>query len=279
MTLPLGKIICGDAVEEMRRLPDSSIDLVITSPPYNLKNSTGNGLKYDTPHGVVGGKKHTPGQTTFIDGRNKQSIYKGDQRRGKYKLPIMNGYDQHADNMPHGEYVEWQITMLREAMRLLKPTGAIFYNHKVRVQGGVWLHHYDILHEFPVRQQIIWTNKPGINFNPSYFLPAYETIYMIAMKDFKLQPHANRYQDVWGIAREKEAEKHPASFPVALPTRIISSSLHNEVVLDPFMGSGTTAIAAHKCGVSFVGIDNSPKYCKIARRRVEDTQRQKRMEL
>ena len=43
--IPVNTIICGDAVQEMKKMPDKSIDLVVTSPPYNLKNSTGNGMK------------------------------------------------------------------------------------------------------------------------------------------------------------------------------------------------------------------------------------------
>ncbi len=71
------KIICGDAVEVMKKMPDNSIDLVVTSPPYNLKNSTGNGMK--------------------------------DGRGGKWKnAALVNGYANYDDNMPHEEYVKWQ---------------------------------------------------------------------------------------------------------------------------------------------------------------------------
>ena len=99
----INKIICGDCIDVMRAIPDNSIDLVVTSPPYNLKNSTGNGMK--------------------------------DGRGGKWaNAALQKGYSNHEDCMPHDKYVKWQRQCLEEMMRLLKDTGAIFYNHKRRVQ-------------------------------------------------------------------------------------------------------------------------------------------------
>jgi site-specific DNA-methyltransferase (adenine-specific) len=80
------------------------------------------------------------------------------------------------------------------------------------------------------------------NFNPGYFLPTYEVIYLIAKTKFKLAPKANAVGDVWEFAQESKND-HPAPFPVALIDRIVAST-GAKTVLDPFMGSGTTAIAA-----------------------------------
>lgn len=222
------RFICGDAVKTMKKMPSESIDLIVTSPPYNIKNSTGNGLK--------------------------------DGRGGKWSsASLIQGYDTYNDNMPHEEYVAWQRECLTEMMRLLKEDGAIFYNHKWRVQGGLLQDRHDIVSGFPVRQIIIWKRKGGINFNPGYFLPTYEVIYMIAKPKFKLKPKANRHTDVWDIPQERN-NSHPAPFPVALVDRIIDST-HAQLILDPFMGSGTTAIAAKQLGRDFIGIDISPTYC------------------
>jgi len=85
----LNKIICGDCVEVMKKMPDKSIDLAVTSPPYNLKNSTGNGMK--------------------------------DGRGGKWaNAALQKGYSHHDDCMPHEKYVAWQRKCLKEMMRLLK---------------------------------------------------------------------------------------------------------------------------------------------------------------
>ena len=232
----INKIICGDAVEVMKGIPDESIDLVVTSPPYNLKNSTGNGMK--------------------------------DGRGGKWKnAALVNGYSHYNDNMPHDEYVKWQREVLAEMFRVIKDDGAIFYNHKWRVQGGLLQDRADIVKDFPVRQIIIWRRKGGINFNPGYFLPTYEVIYLIAKPKFKLAKGANKYGDVWEFKQEMK-NKHPAPFPVPLIDRIITST-NAKIILDPFMGSGTTAITAMGNDRNYIGIDLSPDYCEMAEKRIE----------
>lgn len=226
----------GDCIERMQQFPDGYFDLVVTSPPYNLKNSTGNGMK--------------------------------DGRGGKWKnAELMKGYTHHNDSMPHDEYVKWQRECLKEMLRLIPNDGAIFYNHKWRVQNGLLQDRQDILEGFPVRQIIIWRRKGGINFNAGYFLPTYEVIYLIAKPDFKLAAKANAYGDIWEFKQEMK-NPHPAPFPIRLIDRIISST-NAKTVLDPFVGSGTTAVVAQELGRKFIGIDISPEYCEMAQARLE----------
>lgn len=151
--------------------------------------------------------------------------------------------------------------------RLLKNDGAIFYNHKWRVQNGLMQDRNDIIRDLPVRQIIIWKRKGGINFNPGYFLPTYEVIYLIPKPKFKLVPKANAHGDVWEFTQEMNND-HPAPFPVALIDRIISST-NAKIILDPFMGSGTTAIVAMGLKRNYIGIELSPDYCKMAEQRIE----------
>lgn len=232
----LNKIINGDCLEVLRKLPDESIDLVVTSPPYNLKNSTGNGMK--------------------------------DGRGGKWaNAALIEGYENYDDCMPNDEYAKWQHEVLLECLRVIKDDGAIFYNHKWRVQAGLIQDRRDIVYDVPLRQIIIWQRKGGINFNAGYFLPTYEVIYLIAKKNFKLAPYSNRYGDVWDIMQEQRND-HPAPFPVELIDRIISSTTA-QIVLDPFMGSGTTAVVAAGLGRNFIGIEKSAKYCESAMERLE----------
>lgn len=229
--------ICGDALPVMKQFPSDSFDLIITSPPYNLKNSTGNGMK--------------------------------DGRGGKWaNAALINGYENYNDNMPYEQYVKWQRKCLFQMYRLIKDTGAIFYNHKWRVQGGLLQDRHEIIKGFPVRQIIIWHRKGGINFNKGYFLPTYEVIYLIAKQKFTLAPKANAFGDVWDFAQELK-NAHPAPFPVALIDQIVKST-NAKLILDPFMGSGTTAVAAKKNGRNFIGIDISSKYCKMAEERLHD---------
>ncbi len=176
--------------------------------------------------------------------------------------------------MPHNEYVQWQRDCLTAMMRVLSEDGAIFYNHKWRVQGGLWQDRSDILEGFPVRQIIIWKRDGGINFNPGYFLPTYEVIYMIAKKGFKLAPKANARGDVWHVPQENN-NPHPAPFPIELVQRCVESTTAG-IILDPFMGSGTTAIAAEGCNRQWLGIDKSKDYCKLAGERIRAARKQMR---
>jgi site-specific DNA-methyltransferase (adenine-specific) len=148
-----------------------------------------------------------------------------------------------------------------------KEDGAIFYNHKWRVQNGLLQDRNDIVKGFPVRQILIWKRKGGLNFNPGYFLPTYEVIYLIAKPKFKLAPKANAYGDVWEFTQEMN-NPHPAAFPVDLITRIVSSTSAS-IILDPFMGSGTTAVAARALQRDYIGIEISPEYCAMAQKRLE----------
>lgn len=95
----LNRIINADCMDVLRELPDNCIDVVVTSPPYNLKNSTGNGMK--------------------------------DGRGGKWaNAALIEGYENYDDCMPVEEYARWQHKVLMELVRVIKDDGAIFYNHK-----------------------------------------------------------------------------------------------------------------------------------------------------
>jgi len=232
----LNKIICGDSLTIMKTMEDNSVDLIITSPPYNLKNSTGNGLNKST-------------------------------KTGKWaSAALKNGYSNYDDCMPHDQYSNWQHDCLKEMYRLLKEDGAIFYNHKWRVQNGLLQDRSDIIRDLPVRQIIIWRRKGGINFNPGYFLPTYEVIYLIAKPKFKLTPKSNAVGDVWEFKQEMN-NIHPAPFPIELIDRIVKSTKAN-IILDPFMGSGTTAIASLMNKRNYIGLEISEDYCKMSRKRI-----------
>ena len=104
----LNRIVHGRCEQVMKEIPDNSIDLVVISPPYNLKNSTGNGMKCG--------------------------------KGGKWSnAALINGYEEYDDCLPHEEYVSWQRKCLTEMFRIIRNDGAIFYNHKWRVQGSkIW---------------------------------------------------------------------------------------------------------------------------------------------
>ncbi|MCC8079454.1 MAG: site-specific DNA-methyltransferase [Oscillospiraceae bacterium] len=233
----LNSIIHGDCLTVMRKMPAKSVDVVITSPPYNLLNSTGNGLKKNT-------------------------------NCGKWKnAAIKNGYGDYDDNMPYPEYISWQQECVAEMYRLIKDDGVIFYNNKNRVQGGLLQDRREIVKDLPVRQIITWKRSGAINFNPGYFLPTTEQIYMICNKPFKLVKGANKWTDVWEIKQEMH-NPHPAPFPEALIDRIVSSTT-GQIILDPFAGSSTTAVSSMRYGRDFIMIEKSASYCQMSKMRID----------
>ena len=232
------KIICGDSLEIMKQMPNESVDSIITSPAYNLSI------------------RRTFGNTSKWKGKSNNS-----------KLQSV-GYDIHNDYMPEPEYIDWQKSILKECFRLIKNDGAIFYNHRWRVQKGLLQQRPEIVEGLPVRQIIIWKKAGGVNFSAGFFLPTYEVIYMITKPKFKLPPKVNHYGDVWAITQEK-GSWHPAPFPIEIAKRCVEAT-SGSIILDPFSGSGTTALAAKMAGKTFIGIDISQDYCNKAVKRINE---------
>ena len=232
--------LLGDSLEIMRDMPSGSVDLVVTSPPYNIRNSTGNGLK----NPQISGKWRNAG--------------------------LSIGYDQHSDDMPYDEYVMWQRDCLTEMWRLKKPDGAIFYNHKPRGQNSLWQTRMDVVDGFPLRQMVIWKRSGGINFTNKYYLPSYEIIFILAEKDFCISQEATCLTDVWSIHQETN-NGHPAPFPEKLVENCLISKPDAQMVLDPFGGSGTVSLVATRMNMNSIYIDKSEVYLEQARRRVESS--------
>lgn len=231
----------GDCLEVMATLPDDTFDLVFTSPPYNLGVSSGGG---------------------FAAAGKKVGLWSGG--------PLADGYAEHGDAMPYVDYVAWQQDVLRECWRLIKPTGAIYYQHKPRVQNGLLQTPLDLNPGLPVRQIVIWDRGSGFNFAPTHYVPSHEWVLILAGPDFRLKNKgASGHGDVWH-ASPVTGSAHPAPFPLSLPAKAIEST-GAQNVLDPFAGSGTTLRAAADEGVSAVGIELTAKYCDMAVARLAQT--------
>jgi site-specific DNA-methyltransferase (adenine-specific) len=213
-------IVCGDCLELMKQLPSHCVDLIFTSPPYNLANSNG--------------------ASTGCHGRSKL-------------LKFKDAYRTCADDLSPHEYAEWQGNVISECWRVKAVDGAIFYNHKPRIQGKRALLPTEFNPGLPLRQVIIWNRGGGVNFGDEQFR--------------LLGRVESGASDVWSIPPESESFGHPVPFPVELPeTALLTTG--KETILDPFMGSGTTAVAAKKLGRHFLGFEISPEYCEIARDRL-----------
>jgi modification methylase len=242
-TLPeLNTITVGDALAFVSALPDTSVPLYLFSPPYNLNMSpSGDGKFYRLSKG------------------------------GKSKLYA--GYDENEDSMPWEEYVAWQKKILSECWRTLVDDGAIFFNHKPRIMHKRLWTPLELNPGLPLRQIVIWDRGCGVGLGDGHYCSVAEWMLVFTKPGFRFPSRAaSAYGDVWSIPPEKENAWHPAPFPLALAERVIETTMPAFVV-DPFVGSGTTAVAAKKYGVSYLGNDKSSIYAEKARAWVARTRK------
>lgn len=231
-----------DVLDGLKSLDDNSIDLIITSPPYN-KN------------GFSGHKKNT---------------------KKIWNSTINYNDDEMNDFMDEEEYQKWQIDILNECFRIMKPEGSMFYNHKLRVKSNTasfptdWIRKSNMI----LKDIIVWNRTAGPNVNKNGYVGVTEYIFWLIKQTknirFVRQQDIECKTNVWKIIPDKNTE-HPAPFPLALPDNIIPNVSQGEriIVLDPFMGSGTVAISALKHGCDYIGFDKYQKYIDMANERIE----------
>lgn len=248
----------ADNRDVLPALPAGAVDLIFTSPPYNLGNTTGGGFPDRFGHYR---------KSTGLSGRGGMGKWAKASAAGG----LAHGYGAHSDDMPHDAYIAWQGEFLAMCWPLLSERGAIFYNHKPRVLDGRLVPPTDYipaaLRQF-IRQEIIWKRSGGINFSPAFFLPMHERIVVLAQRAFRLTSKgASGVGDVWDEHQETN-NSHPAPFPIGLPARAIETT-GPSLTLDPFMGSGTTLRAAKDAGRQAIGIEIEERWCEMAARRME----------
>ena len=180
---------------------------------------------------------------------------------------LASGYGDYDDAMPLEEYEAWQRDTLTTLWSLITEDGAIFYNHKPRIQAGVLWTPLAVNPGLPVRQIVIWARAGGINFTPAFYVPMHEWIVIFAKPAWRLKSKgASGAGDVWNISQES-GTPHPAPFPEKLPLTAIETTAA-KMVLDPFVGWGTTLLAAKRLGVQAVGIERDERNCELAVRRL-----------
>jgi site-specific DNA-methyltransferase (adenine-specific) len=251
-TLYLGR--CEDVLPEI-----NGVDLIVTSPPYNLGVSPGGGFARNHGHyDPEGGYRLRGGAGKWSGGA------------------LVDGYGDYDDKMPWEAYVKWQELVLGLCWRSLGPDGAIFYNHKPRpMLREIWLP-TSLNPGLPLRQIIIWARAGGINFSPTHYVPTHEWIMVFARETWRLRDKsASGAGDVWYIPQGPEAE-HPAPFPLEVPLRAIETT-GAALVADPFMGIGTSGVACARRRRRFIGIERNERYFDVACRRIEQAQRQSDM--
>ena len=248
------KLILGNCLEVMSKIPENTFDMIFADPPYRLSN---------------GGFTCHAGKAVSV---NKG---KWDESKG-----IEEDFQFHFD---------W----INACRRVLKPNGTIWISgtyHSIYSCGFVLQKaNYKILNDI-----IWFKPNASPNLSCRYFTASQETLLWAikdrkakhtfnykTMKNGdwgeydKIKKPEKQMRSVWAIPTTKSSEKklgkHPTQKPLELLKRIILASTNKgDLILDPFTGSSTTGIIANKLGRGFVGIDIEPKYLDLSVKRFED---------
>ena len=243
------KIIIGNALEELQKIPDESVDLVFADPPYNMSKKRGLGWKYS---------KHITMQEEW-------------------------------DMFSKDEYFQFNQQWIKECLRVLKHGGSLWICgsfHNIYQVGFILQHIEDVKINNSIvwfkpnaqpnitcrmftesTEHLIWASKNG---NGKKWKFNYELI--------KKLNEGKQMRNVWSIPltpkSEKWAGQHPTQKPIELLRRVILACTNEgDTVLDPFLGSGTTSVVAKILGRNSIGIEKEKKYLNVIKKRVNPEQK------
>ena len=258
------RIIEGDSRELLASLPSDIVDLIITSPPYFGCRIYGNetvGREQDPREYVKAILEFTqeikrvlhPEGSFYL---NIGDIYFGTKgfirNKGARARKTDSNYRDYKVVKPDGKYLQYkQLLMLPERIAM-----------GMQEQG--WI----------LRNKIIWEKpNPIPSYSPDRRYPVYENIFHFVKSrkyyfNLSLAKEMKHHRDVIKNGIEAFGE-HQASFPVSLIVPfILTTSKPTDLVLDPFMGSGTTAVSCVRTDRNYLGFEINPEYCKYAEDRI-----------
>lgn len=235
------QIFCEDALTGLARIPDASVDLLLADPPYGLGKDYGND----------------------------------------------------SDKMVSADYLAWTEQWIDTALPKLKENGSLYIFLTWRYSPEIFVM---LKQRMSMMNEIIWDRRvPSMGGSVRKYSSVHDSIgFFVKAKDYYFDLDAIRIpydavtkkarsrkifegakwlelgynpKDIWSVSRlhreHAEREDHPTQKPLEIIERMIKASCPvGGVVLDPFMGSGTTAVAARNCGRDFVGFELNQDYCE-----------------
>jgi modification methylase len=188
---------------------------------------------------------------------------------------IFKAYDEYIDDMPEDEYQAQQIKVLNEIYRVTKKGGSIMYNHKNRIKNGKQITPYEwvLKTEWTLKQEVVWFNGSQ-NFDKCRFYPMTERIFWLSKGVNTNFTNTINQHDLIKDTGEGTDKEHKRSFPVKLAQRFIMCFPDANLIFDPYMGSGTTAIASIKEKRNWIGSELSKEYVDLANKRLDPILRQ-----
>ena len=250
----LDYIECNDCVAGMRSLPDECIDLTVTSPPYdNLRNYNGFSWDFEAVAKELYRITKTGGVVVWVVG---DATINGSETGTSFKQALF--FKECGFN-------------LHDTMIWVKDGGGAIGSNKCYTQNFEYM--FVFSKGTPKTINLIY-DKPNLSFGVDRSGVGRRKIDG-TKKIEKRKPtkEFSRRNNWWYIAVAQNKTNHPAVFPEQLANdHIISWSNPDEIVLDPFMGSGTTAVAAIKTNRHFIGFELSEEYCEIAEKRMNSVE-------
>lgn len=284
LSAPINSIICSDAVAALRRLPHACVDMIVTSPPYYKQRD------YSIEFQI--GNESSPDE--YI--RKLLEVF-----RGCYKVLSSSGtfWLNLGDKYEEGQLLgmPWRVALALQKEGWILRSDVIW--HKPNAMPSSVKTRPTPDHEYlflfaknrryyydadAIREpHITFTEKSRMRGGRGHFgkrggtpeagkYGGNSNLHK-ARWDQAFHPKGRNKRTVWSIPLSKFRDAHFSVFPEKLVEPcILAGSPPGGIVLDPFIGSGTTAVVALRLGRRFIGIDSNPEYCEMARRRIREQQ-------
>jgi len=247
----INTITCGDCLEVMKQIPDKSIDMILTSPPYFNAREYSQYSSYeeylsfiDTVFSCARSKVKQGGILVL----NLSCVIIARKKRSEESIRLPIPFDVCSMLSKDWNFLD--------DILWVKPDGAS--NRAIKFSH----HRRPVAYKtFNVTEYVLVFSKRGCLLDKSIRRHSWEIIKKSLVTD------GYERTNVWNICPERN--QHPAPFPLSLANKCVSYySFIGDTVLDPFMGSGTTAVACINTGRNFIGIEKEEKYCRIAEERI-----------